>query len=68
MPKPPKVYLGDAVYAEADDYGGLALTTEDGIQVTNRIVLESQVLEALGLYVGEMVKAQRPENNGGGGR
>lgn len=33
-----KVYLGDGVYASNDDYA-IILTTEDGINVTNRIVL-----------------------------
>lgn len=45
-------YIGDAVYAEVDDMsGGLVLTTEDGIEVTNRIVLEPEVLETLEGYL-----------------
>lgn len=40
-----KEYLGDGVYAECD--GGLVLTTENGIQVTNTIVLEDYVVTAL---------------------
>lgn len=41
-----KVYIGDAVYLarRGDD---LVLTTEDGVAVTNRIVLEPAVFEAL---------------------
>lgn len=46
-----KTYLGDAVYAEADEFGDLVLTTEDGIRATNRIVLEPAVLGALLRYV-----------------
>ena len=41
-----KTYLGDGVYAE--HYGwAIALTTEDGIAVTNEIYLEREVLLAL---------------------
>lgn len=40
-----KAYLGDGVYAEATPLG-VELTTEDGISVTNRIVLEPEVLDA----------------------
>jgi hypothetical protein len=45
-----KVYLGDGVYADVE-YGALVLTTEDGIQVTNRIVLEQEVYNALVRYM-----------------
>jgi hypothetical protein len=41
-----KRYLGDGVSAECDGYA-IVLTTETGIAVTNRIVLEPDVLEAL---------------------
>ena len=44
-----KTYLGDAVYASYDGYQ-IELTTEDGLQVTNRIYLEPQVLEAFSRY------------------
>jgi hypothetical protein len=46
-----KEYIGDAVYAEFDRYGALVLTTENGISVTNRIVLEPEVLAALEDYI-----------------
>lgn len=46
-----KEYLGDAVYAEFDEYDDLRLTTEDGERATNTIVLEPQVLHALYLYL-----------------
>ncbi len=42
-----KVYLGDGVYAEADEYGAIILTTENGLSVTNTIYMEPSVLEAL---------------------
>jgi len=45
-----KRYLGDAVYADHDGFA-LVLTTEDGISVTNRIVLEPEVYAALLEYV-----------------
>jgi hypothetical protein len=46
----PKRYLGDAVYVEHDGFG-LVLTTEDGYNVTNRIVLEPEVWSALESYI-----------------
>lgn len=46
-----KEYLGDAVYAEFDQYGDLVLTTSDGERDTNRIVLEPFVLQALAVFV-----------------
>jgi hypothetical protein len=45
-----KVYLGDGVYLALDG-PDLVLTTEDGIRVTNRIVLEPEVYQALLYYV-----------------
>lgn len=44
---PPRTYLGDAVYAELDEWGCIILTTENGLSVTNRIVLEPHVMDAL---------------------
>ena len=41
-----KSYLGDGVYVEVKD-GGVVLTTEDGIEATNTIVLEAEVLKEL---------------------
>lgn len=42
-----KVYLGDAVYAEIDEWGGIWLTTGDGTSVTNQICLEPEVYQCL---------------------
>jgi len=43
-----KTYLGDYVYAELDKQHELVLTTENGIEVTNRIVLgPDELLEFL---------------------
>lgn len=47
-----KSYIGDGVYVELDDVEyGLVLTTEDGVSVTNRIVLEPEVWHRLEEYV-----------------
>lgn len=45
-----KTYLGDGVYVEwrADD---VRLTTENGVETTNSIILEPEVLEALLFWV-----------------
>lgn len=53
-----KTYLGDGVYAAFDGYE-ITLTTENGIEVTNTIVLEPEVLSALYVFV-EFIKAQTP--------
>lgn len=48
--RPRKAYLGDSVYVTHDGHG-LVLTTEDGISILNRIVLEPEVYAALVQYV-----------------
>ncbi len=48
--RPLASYLGDGVYADFDGFA-VVLTTEDGVSVTNRIVLEPEVLAALQAYV-----------------
>jgi hypothetical protein len=53
MNKMNKTYLGDGVYAEYEDYE-VILTTENGMEVTNRIVLEAEVLESLNQYLKRM--------------
>lgn len=47
MPTETKAYLGDAVYARLTPLGDVVLTTEDGIQATNTIVLEPATLANL---------------------
>jgi hypothetical protein len=46
-----KQYLGDGVYIEIDYDTSLVLTTENGIEVTNRIVLERETLCAMIKYI-----------------
>lgn len=46
-----KVYLGDGVYVETQPYGAIVLTTENGISITNTIVLEDFVLENLEIFL-----------------
>lgn len=41
-----KIYIGDGVYALFDGLD-IVLTTENGVDVTNTIVLEPSVLKAL---------------------
>lgn len=42
-----KIYLGDSVYAQYDQYGQIILTTENAITCvpSNRIMLDQKVLE-----------------------
>lgn len=50
VPSPKKRYLGDGVFVDVDGHG-LVLTTENGVEETNRIVLEPEVYDALLQYV-----------------
>ncbi len=54
-----KHYLGDGVYVDWDGYG-LVLTTEDGINVTNAIILEPEVFTALVAFVERLSATQSP--------
>jgi hypothetical protein len=42
-----RAYIGDAVYVELDVASAVILTTENGIEATNTIVLEPEVLARL---------------------
>ena len=46
-----KVYLGDGVYIDVDDWNSIILTTENGIEATNRIVLEPSLIINLMDYI-----------------
>lgn len=50
MPTALKTYLGDGVYADFE-HGSITLTTENGIETTNTIVLEPQVYFNLTLFI-----------------
>lgn len=52
-----KAYIGDGVYVNFDGYG-LVLTTENGISVTNTIVLEPEVWVALKEYVNKIEREE----------
>lgn len=55
---PMKRYIGDGVYVAFDGYGSIVLTTENGISVTNTIVLEHEVLVELERFVAELRAAE----------
>ena len=48
-----KEYLGDSVYADIDDFGGLVITTENGYpdDPRNLIVFEPEVIFKLKNYI-----------------
>ncbi len=46
-----KIYIGDSVYAEVVDGFNLILSTQEGVIVSNKIVLEPRVLQALLDYI-----------------
>lgn len=48
-----KTYLGDGVYARFTGYD-FVLTTENGIEVTNEIVVDGQILAALAAFAERM--------------
>lgn len=50
-----KKYIGDGVYVELDNTNyAVILTTENGISIINRIVLEPEVLNSLNEYLKRM--------------
>lgn len=50
-----KIYIGDGAYAEFDGYS-IILTTENGISIQNRIVLEPEVWMNLERWVNTNLK------------
>jgi hypothetical protein len=55
-----KEYLGDSVYVDLED-GMLKLTTENGEEATNTILLEAEVYAALLRYVSQRCVAPSDE-------
>lgn len=58
-----RVYLGDSVYGRFDGYV-ITLTTENGLEATNTIVIEPEVYQALLSWV-ERLKARAKAASGG---
>lgn len=54
-----KQYLGDGVYVEHDDARVLTVTTSNGLETTNTIVLEPKVYAALVAYAARMMEAAK---------
>jgi len=50
-----KRYLGDGVYIDSVR-GIFILTTEDGINITNRITLDYSIINAMNSYVTKIFK------------
>ena len=55
-----KRYLGNGVYVEVNE-DGFTLTTENGIKVTNTIMLEPAVAEALVFYIEEKSRLEEEQ-------
>jgi hypothetical protein len=49
----PKLYLGDGVYVDFDGFH-IVLTAENGVEATNTIYLEPDVLQHLEMYVAKL--------------
>jgi len=56
-----KEYLGDGVYVYHDEWGGIWLTTENGIETTNKIYLEPSVYNHLDEYAKRLQKRMKGE-------
>ena len=56
---PDKMYLGDGVYAKERADGAFVLTTENGLHITNAIVLEEPVFLNLVAFV--RARCTKPE-------
>ncbi len=49
-----KIYLGDGAFVQIGSFRGeVVLTTEDGVNVQNRVVLGPDEIRALLLWLGE---------------
>ena len=57
-----KRYLGDGVYVQEHDYG-LLLTTENGIEVLDKIYLEPEVYLSLVQFIQEISERNASQSN-----
>ena len=57
-----KTYLGDGVYLRCDGFG-LVLTTENGYEVTNRVVLEPHMTKLIQDYYQSCLDIARSARN-----
>ncbi len=60
MSKTAKTYLGDGAFAEFDGFA-IVLTAENGMAVTNRVVLEPEVYRALLEFVAQIAKRENTD-------
>jgi len=49
-----KTYLGDGVYVDLTEWGEIILTTEDGLQETNKVLMDGSVLANFEEYLKEV--------------
>lgn len=62
-----RTYLGDGVYVEFDVVaGGIVLTTSNGLEDTNIIVLEPEVFKALQDWIASRIASRRRLAESGG--
>lgn len=57
MEQPEKRYLGDGVYVTVDN-GEIILTTENGIEATNTVVMDHSVVTAFLKYIKNLYGVQ----------
>lgn len=61
-PTATREYLGDGVYVDHFPCGGVVLTSENGLMILDRIVLEPDVLAALEAFVNREVVSRHVES------
>lgn len=55
-----KTYLGDSVYADIDSSNRVVLTTENGISISNEIILEQEVINNFTLWLAKIDSEKYP--------
>jgi hypothetical protein len=56
-----KTYLGDGVYAAMSYGGDIILTTENGVETTNTIYLDRDVLNNLNVYINRVIETRKED-------